>query len=123
MPNDARHVAIVTELLQEFDEDDLETDGSVIVPTESDVLQALSEEEAVQETDDGTSPVISQETLNYSPILGLGSPGIVLGAQRVPAVPPKGSDSAAEPPQSGPLMHSPAHPLLNRLFGRGRGPR
>ena len=120
MPNDARHVAIVTELLQEFDEDDLETDGSVIVPTEEDVHRALSEEDGTGETDDGLVPVVGQETSHYSPILGLGSPGIVLGAQRVPAVPPKDSDCALEPPWSAPLSVSPAHPLLNRLFGRGR---
>ena len=119
MPNDARHVVIVTELLQEFDEDDLETDGSLIVPTESDVAHALSEEDGIGEPDDGMAPVVGQETLNYSPILGLGSPGIVFGAPRVPAVPPKDSDRATEPPRSVPLEVSPAHPLLNRLFGRG----
>ena len=50
MPNDARHVAFVTEVLQEFGEDDFEPDESAATPTEEDVRQALSEGDGVQET-------------------------------------------------------------------------
>jgi len=132
MPNDARHVAFVTELLQEFGEDDLEADGSAIAPTEEDVRQALSDGDRIEETDGGGgTPVVGVDTLIYSPILGLGTPGLVVGSHWVPAVPPKDAGSIPEPPESVPLVGSPAHPFLDRLFGpraarprrdRGRGP-
>jgi hypothetical protein len=121
MPNDARHVAFVTELLQEFGEDDLEADGSAIAPTEEDVRQALSDGDRIEETDGGGgTPVIGVDSLIYSPILGLGTPGLVVGSHWVPAVPHKDAGSIPEPPESVPLVGSPAHPFLDRLFGRGR---
>jgi hypothetical protein len=121
MPNDPRHVALVTELLQEFDDVDLEDDGPVIAPTRADVQQALSDGDSIQETEGGAgTPIIGEERPIYSPILGLGTPGLVVGSHWVPAVPPKDADEDPEPPEAAPLPGSPAHPLLDRLFGRGR---
>lgn len=96
-------------------------DGSAIAPTEEDVRQALSDGDRIEETDGGGgTPVIGVDTLIYSPILGLGTPGLVVGSHWVPAVPPKDAGSIPEPPESVPLVGSPAHPFLDRLFGRGR---
>jgi hypothetical protein len=121
MPNDARHVAFVTEVLQEFGEDDFEPDESAATPTEEDVRQALSEGDGVQETEGGTgTPDIGESTPIYSPILGLGTPGLIMRSHWVPAVPPKDSGHVPGPPEPVPPTGSPAHPLLDRLFGRER---
>jgi hypothetical protein len=121
MPNDPRHVALVTALLQEHGEDRPEPDEPACSPTEEDVRQAMSDGDRIQETDGSAgTPIIDDDTPVYSPILGLGSPGLVLGSHWVPAVPPKDADCVVEPPESLPLTGSPAHPFLDRLFGRGR---
>ncbi len=121
MPNDPRHVAIVTELLQEFDDVDLEDDEPLIAPTEADVQQALSDGDSIQKTEGGTgAPVIWEESPIYSSVLGLHAHGVVSGSRWVPAVPPKDAGEDQEPPEAAPLPGSPAHPFLDRLFGRGR---
>ncbi len=121
MPNDPRHVALVTELLQEFDDVDLEDDEAVIAPTEAEVQQALSDGDSIQQTEGGAgTPIIGEEAPIYSPILGLGRPGLIVGSHWVPAVPPKDAGEDPEPPEAAPLPGSPAHPFLDRLFGRGR---
>ena len=118
MRNDPRHVALVTELLQEFDGEDYEPEEPPAAPTEEDVRQALSDGDRIQGTEGGAgTPVIDE---HYSPILGLGSPGLGIGSHRVPAVPPSDAGYAPEPPESLRLTGSPTHPLLDRLFGRGR---
>ncbi|MGO9206943.1 MAG: hypothetical protein ACLQBX_12335 [Candidatus Limnocylindrales bacterium] len=118
MPNDPRHVALVAESLRELEERDLEPDGPPAGPTVQDVRQAMSDGDRIQETDGGAgTPVIGEA---YSPILGLRSPGPILGPQWVPAVPPVDSGRAAEPPESGLPAGSPAHPFLDRLFARRR---
>jgi hypothetical protein len=121
MPNDARHVALVTELLQEFDDVDLEDDGPVIAPTEADVQQALSDGNSIQQTEGGAgAPVSLEESPIYSSILGLHTHGVVFGSHWVPAVPPKDAGEDQERPAAAPLPGAPAHPFLDRLFGRGR---
>ena len=61
-------------------EDDFEPDGSPIAPTEEDVRQAISDGDRIQETEGGAgTPVIGEDTPIYSPILGLGSPGLIIG--------------------------------------------
>ena len=121
MPNDSRHVALVTELLQEQGEDHPELDEPAPAPTEEDVRQAMSDGDRIQETDEGAgTAIIGEDAPVYSPILGLGTPGLVMGSHWVPTVPPKDADSVAQPPESLPLTGSPAHPFLDRLFGRGR---
>ena len=78
MPNDPRHVALVAESLREL-ERDLEPDGPPAGPTVQDVRQAMSDGDRIQETDGGAgTPVIGEA---YSPILGLRSPGPILGPQ------------------------------------------
>jgi len=119
MPNDSRHVALVTGLLQEFDEYELEPEESVIAPTEQDVQEALGDADRVQQTDGGLgTPLIGEEAPTYSTILPLGTPGFVFGTHWVPAEAPEEADSP-EPPESNELTVSPAHPFLDRLFGRG----
>jgi hypothetical protein len=128
MPNDRRHVALVTEQLQEFDELDLESDEPLLAPTEADVQNAIDEEQV--QVDDGGQieqaardpgvPVVGADIPGYSPILGLGSPGLVRSPPWVPSVPPKDSGESPEPIQAAPLQVSPAHPLIDRLLGRGR---
>ncbi len=121
MPNDPRHVALVTELLQQHGEDHPGHHEPASVPTEEDVRQAMSDGDRIQETGSGAgTPIIGEDTPFYSTILGLGMPGIVVGSRWVPAVPPKDAGSVAEPPKSLPLTRSPGHPFLDRLFGRGR---
>ncbi len=121
MPNDPRHVALVTELLQEHGEDHPGHYEAALVPTEEDVRQAMSDGDRIQETDGGAgTPIIGEDAPVYSTILGLGTPGLVVGSRWVPAVPPKDASSVAEPPESLPLTRSPAHPFLDRFFGRGR---
>jgi hypothetical protein len=118
LPNNPRHVALVTELLQEFDDEDFEPDGVPAAPTAEDVHQALSDGDSIQETEGGAvTPVIEER---YSPILGVGTPGLVMRSHRVPAVPPKDSGEIPEAPDPVPFSGSPAHPFLDRLFGRGR---
>jgi len=118
MLNDPRHVALVTELLAEFDDEEYEPDEPLVAPTELDVRQALSDGDSIEQTEGGAGTPVFEEP--YSSILGLGAPGIVMRSQRVPAVPPKeAGEEAPEPP--GPVLSgSPAHPFLDRLFGRGR---
>jgi hypothetical protein len=112
-------VALVTGLLQEFDEYELEPEESVIAPTEQDVQEALGDADRVQQTDGGLgTPLIGEEAPTYSTILPLGTPGFVFGTHWVPAEAPEETDSP-EPPESNELTVSPAHPFLDRLFGRG----
>lgn len=121
LPNDARHVTLVTEQLQEFDNVDIEPDGSVIGPTEEDIRLALNDGDRIQETEGGAgTPVIGEESPIYSPILGLGTPGLIVGSHWVPAVGPKAADNDPEPPGPATLTGSPAHPFLDRLFRRGQ---
>jgi len=125
MPNDPRHVAIVTELVQEFEAADLRPDGSVPAPTEADVHAALSDEKQIEETADGAGmPITEMEDPNYAPILGLGSPGLVTGTYWVPSVPPGGSDEptpkVTEPAEPEEPTDGPEHPFLDRLFGHHR---
>jgi hypothetical protein len=118
LPNNPRHVALVTELLQEFDGEDFESDELPLAPTAEDVRQALSDGDNIQETEgDAVTPLIEER---YSAILGLGTPGLVMSSHRVPAVPPKDSGEIPEAPDPTPLRGSPAHPFLDRLFGRAR---
>ena len=127
MPNDPRHVAIVTELLQEFEDEDIDLDESVPSPTEADVRAALSDAEQIEETAGGTGmPIAEMEDPNYAPILGLGSPGLVTGTYWVPSVPPVAADELREPqeesrpPEPDRSSESPEHPFLDRLFGHHR---
>ena len=122
MPNDARHVAFVTEVLQEFGEDDFEPDESAATPTEEDIRQALSEGDGVQETEGGTgTPDIGESTPIYSPILGLGTPGLIMTSHWV-AVPPKDSGHVPGPPEPVPPTGSPA-PSSPRPLVRSRATR
>ncbi len=127
MPNDPRHVAIVTELLQEFEDADLEADGSEPSPTEAEVRAALGDAEQIEETAGGVGmPIAEMEDPNYAPILGLGSPGLVTGTYWVPSVPPGGdeltdSPEEAEPDEPEGTSDGPDHPILDRLFGHHRG--
>ena len=80
MPNDPRHVALVTELLQQHGEDHPGHHEPASVPTEEDVRQAMSDGDRIQETGSGAgTPIIGEDTPFYSTILGLGMPGIVVG--------------------------------------------
>jgi hypothetical protein len=118
MPNNPRHVAIVTELLQEFDDEDFEPDGVPVAPTAEDVHRALNDEDSIEQTGGGAvTPVIEER---YSPILGAGTPDLVMRSHRVPAVPPRDSDELPQAPDPVRFGGSPAHPVLDRLFGRGR---
>jgi hypothetical protein len=119
MPNNPRHVALVTELLQEFDNEDFDPDAvQAAAPTAEDVQQALSDWDRVQETEgDAITPVIEER---YSPILGAGTPDLVMRSHAVPAVPPKDSGEIPEAPDPVRFSGSPAHPFLDRLFGRGQ---
>ncbi len=111
-------MALVTELLQEFDDEDFESDALPPAPTAEDVRQALSDGDSIQETEgDAVTPVVEER---YSAILGLGTPGLVMSSHPVPAVPPKDSGEIPEAPDPVPFRGSPAHPFLDRLFGRAR---
>jgi hypothetical protein len=107
----------VTALLEEFDEADVrlrERAEPPAAPTEDDVRRALSDEEAIEETPGGIgTPVLGEEVFIY------GRAG-VLASQWVPAVLPEGSDGAEEPPPPPEYAGAPAHPVLERLFGRSR---
>jgi len=121
MPNDARHVALVTEVLQEAGGEDFEPDRSPVAPTEEDFQQAIRDGDRIHETDGGAgTPVIGEDTPIYSPILGLVSPGLITGSHWVPTVPPKDAGYVPAPPASVALTGSPAHPFLDRFFGRRR---
>jgi len=111
MPNDSRHVALVTDKLKEFEEIDLEPDPSVPVPTEDDVRRAVSDQDVIEVEDDAWTPVLGEEV-----------PGDPYGSESVwvPAVPPGDAFYEPEPPVAAELTESPAHPLLNRLFGHSR---
>jgi hypothetical protein len=114
LPNDARHVARVTDLLQEFDELDIDRDKPATAPTEHDVRQALSDEEQTEETGGGIgTPDLGTEVPIVS---GRG----VLGSPWVPAVLPEDSSGNQLATEADPSVVAPAHPLLNRLFGRER---
>ncbi len=147
MPNSSRHVTLVTEVLQEFDERDLEP-GNSMAPTESDVRQALSDGERIEYTGGVGTPVIGEEFPIYGPS------GLVTGSRWVPAVLPAGAGEpeerfaragepdeglaragepgeplaqAGEPweapdeaPEVAPSMAGPSRPILDRLFGRRR---
>jgi len=127
MPNDPRHVALVTGLLQEFEEIDLQQDRSGAAPTEADVRQALSDKDQIEETGGVGTPVIGAEVPNSSSILGLFAPGMV-GSHWAPAVLPEntGREADDEPPRFheapavAPLAEVPEHPVRDRLFGRRR---
>jgi len=125
MPNDPRHVAIVTELLQEFDELDLDRDKSSTGPTEADVKQAVSDRERIEETPGAmASPMIGAPDPTPLSILGLGTTGLVNVPEVAPAdsVPvPEQPELAPEQPEPAPEMGAPAHPILDRLFGHRRG--
>ncbi len=114
--NDPRHVAHVTALLQGFDEADMaerEPTEAVPAPTVDDVRRALSDDEEIEETPGGLgTPVLGEEV----PI----GAGRVFGSRWVPAVPPEGSDEFEPPPGSLGGDEASAHPVLSRLFGRGR---
>jgi hypothetical protein len=114
LPNDARHVARVTDLLQEFDELDIDRDKPATAPTEHDVRRALSDEEQTEETVGGVgTPDLGKEVPIVS---GRG----VLGSPWVPAVLPEDSSEDELATEADPSVVAPAHPLLNRLFGRER---
>jgi len=116
--NDPKHVAHVTHLLQEFDELDLEQhDESATAPTEADVRHAISDSEEIEETPGGVgTPVIGEEVPVGSALFG----GAAWTARWVPTVLPEGSTASEEPPPPPTYAGSPAHPILERLFGRGR---
>jgi len=116
--NDSRHVAHVTDLLQQFDELDTEQrqDAAKLpAPTIEDVHRALNDAEEIEETPGGIgTPVLGEE-------VGFGGPWGVFGSAWVPAVPPQGGPEQCEPPPQ-PIAHeeAPSHHVLSRLFGRPR---
>ena len=86
MPNDARHVALVTELLQEFDDVDLEDDGPVIAPTEADVQQALSDGNSIQQTEGGAGARSTRQSSVFIPtVSSSGRTGSRRSRPRTPA--------------------------------------
>jgi len=120
--NDPRHVAHVTDLLQQFDELDFEQRQDVEqspAPTIEDVRRAVSDAEETQETPGGIgTPVLGEEVPLAGGLWG------AFGSRWVPAVPPEGPERCEPPPQ--PLAHeeAPSHSVLSRLFrrpGRDRG--
>jgi hypothetical protein len=119
LQNDPRHVALVTALLQEFDERDVDerVQGEPpSAPTEDDVRRALEDKEAIEENAGGIgTPVIGGEVPVGSWLFGVAS-----GDHWVPAVPPGDGGEWQEPVAPPPLMHSPARPLLDRLLRRDR---
>jgi hypothetical protein len=115
--NDPRHVAHVTALLQEFDDVDVQVRERAErppAPTEVDVRRALGDEEAIEETPGGIeTPVLGHEVTTYLR-------GMAVSSHWVPAVLPQDSAEAEEPPPPPEYLGAPAHPILERLFGRGR---
>jgi len=102
MPNDPRHVALVTGLLEEFVEQDLEPEGTAVAPTEADVRLALSDGERIQETAGGIgTPIIGAEVPISTSFLGLGTAGLVTGSHWVPAVLPVEPDLTEDPRLAG----------------------
>jgi len=116
--NDPRHVAHVTALLQEFDEVDVKVRERVEpppVPTEDDVRRALRDEEATEASPGGMdTPVLGQEVPTSA------GPGRTLGSHWLPAVLPQDSAGSEEPRPPPEYTAAPAHPILDRLFGRSR---
>jgi hypothetical protein len=113
LPNDPRHVLVVTGLLQEFDDLDIDRDEPVPGPTEEEVRRALSDEEDIEETEGGVG----------TPFIGAAVPNssvFPFGSHWVPAVPPEGSDEVHLAPEPPSFTGAPAHPLLERIFGRRR---
>jgi hypothetical protein len=118
--NDPRHVAHVTALLQGFDEIDMEDrDGGdeLPAPSEAEVARALRDGEEIEETPGAMgTPILGEEVTVGSAVFGAAG----WTAQWVPAVIP---DSSAEPEMGPPpagYPGAPAHPILDRLFGRKR---
>jgi len=125
LPNSSHHLSHVIEVLQEYDEQDFESQGSRPAPTEADVRQALSDGERIEETTGGVgTPVLGEEVSLYAQ-------GLVMGSHWVPAVlpadaGPTGGD--ARPPADaagfpgrpeGPSTER-THPILERLFAHRR---
>lgn len=115
--NDPRHVARVTALLQEFDDVDVKLREQAEPPpalTEDDVRRALSDEEAIEQAPGGLdTPVLGHEVTTYWRAMAFGS-------HWVPAVLPQDSAETEEPPPPPQYAPAPAHPILERLFGRSR---
>ena len=94
MPNDPRHVTHVTDLLQEFDEIDVERDISVEAPSEADVRQALSDKDEIERTGGVGTPVIGDIRPVTSSILGLAGGGLIR-SQWMPAVLPDAGEKGS----------------------------
>ncbi|MGA2529109.1 MAG: hypothetical protein ABSG36_08100 [Acidimicrobiales bacterium] len=116
--NDPKHVAHVTHLLQEFDELDLDEHAEPsAAPTEADLRRAVHDGEEIEETPGGIgTPVLGEEVPVGSALFG----GAPWTTSWIPAVLPEDSSESEESPPPPTYTGAPAHPILERLFGRGR---
>ena len=110
--NDPRHVINVTRLLEELEPDEWAGDPPP-GPSAEDVRQAVADDAAQAAGD--FAPLAPR-----SPTTGSVFPVSAPVADWVPAVPPLESDEPTPEPVGAQFTDSPAHPLLDRLFRRGR---